>query len=255
MPRLLDKVAIVTGAASGIGKGAAELFAEHGARLALVDRGADELEAVRSRLAEGGAEVVTVPGDVARRETIAGIVDGAVASFGRIDVVFNNAGIMPSGDLLSFAEETWDEVLAVNLKSMFLMCKAVLPHMLEQRSGSIINMSSVAALLTEPGYEAYSSSKAGIIGLTKAVAVSYAEHGVRCNCICPGWVDTPMNRDLAEEAGGIDKLEPIIKRQQPLGRMISTREVANVVLFLASDEASAVTGSAVYVDGAASAAI
>lgn len=255
MPRLLGKVAIVTGAASGIGKGTAELFAEHGARLVLVDRDGDELDAVRSRLVELGAEVVTVPGDVARRETIASIVDRAVASFGQIDVVFNNAGIMPSGDLLSFAEETWDEVLAVNLKSMFLMCKAVLPQMLDRRSGSIINMSSVAALLTEPGYEAYTSSKAGIIGLTKAVAVSYAEHGVRCNCICPGWVDTPMNRDLAEESGGIDKLELIIKRQQPLGRMISTREVANVVLFLASDEASAVTGSAVYVDGGASAAL
>jgi len=255
MPRLLGKVAIVTGAASGIGKGTAELFAEHGARLVLVDRNGEELDAVRRRLAGAGAEVVTVPGDVASRETIAGVVDSAVISFGRIDVVFNNAGIMPSGDLLSFAEETWDEVLAVNLKSMFLMCKAVVPHMLERQSGSIINTSSVVASLTEPGYEAYTSSKAGIIGLTKAVAVSYAAHGVRCNCICPGWVDTPMNRDLAEELGGMDKLEPIIKRQQPLGRLISTREVAYVVLFLASDEASAVTGSAVYVDGAASAAL
>ena len=255
MPRLLGKVAIVTGAASGIGKGTAELFAEHGARLALVDRDGDALDTVRSRLAGVGAEVVAVPGDVARRETIASVVDSAVTSFGRIDVVFNNAGIMPSGDLLSFAEETWDEVLAVNVKSMYLMCKAVLPQMLARGSGSIINMSSVVAFLTEPGYEAYTSSKAGIIGLTKAVAVSYAEQGVRCNCICPGWVDTPMNRDLAEEVGGMDKLAEIIKRQQPLGRLISTREVASVALFLASDESSAVTGSAVYVDGAASAAL
>jgi NAD(P)-dependent dehydrogenase (short-subunit alcohol dehydrogenase family) len=127
--------------------------------------------------------------------------------------------------------------------------------MLAQGGGSIINTSSVMATLTEPGYEAYSTSKAAAIGFTKTVAVSYAEQGVRCNCICPGWVDTPMNRKVAEDLGGMDKLYPIIKAQQPLGRMATTREVGYAVLFLASDESSAVTGSALYVDGAASAAI
>lgn len=148
--------------------------------------------------------------------------------------------------------------MAVNVKGMFLMCKAVIPHMLARGVGSIINTSSVMATLTEPGYEAYTTSKAAVIGLTKAIAVSYAEQGVRCNCICPGWVDTPMNTRLAEELGGLDKLTPIIpiiKQQQPLGRMATTREVGYAVLFLASDESSAVTGSALYVDGASSAAI
>jgi NAD(P)-dependent dehydrogenase (short-subunit alcohol dehydrogenase family) len=135
------------------------------------------------------------------------------------------------------------------------MCREALPHMLERGSGSIISTSSVMATLTEPGYEAYTTSKAAIIGLTKALAVSYAETGIRVNCICPGWIDTPMNVRLAEELGGMDKLAPIIRKQQPNGRLITTREVANVALFLASDESTGMTGSAVYVDGGSTAAI
>ena len=255
MARLTGKTAIITGAASGIGRGTAEVFAEHGARLVLIDRDGPGLEAVRAQLAAQGAEVVVLQGDVAQPATIDGAVALALAQFGQIDVVFNNAGIMPTGDLASFDEMTWDEVMDVNVKGIYLMCKAVISHMLARGAGSIINTSSVMATLTEPGYEAYSSSKAAIIGLTKAIAVSYAEQGVRCNCICPGWVDTPLNARLAEELGGMDKLYPIIKRQQPLGRMATPREVGYAVLFLASDESSAVTGSALYVDGAASAAI
>lgn len=255
MTRLSGKVAIITGAASGIGAGAAEVFAEAGARLALLDRNADGLEEQRSRLAAGGADVIGLTVDVADRKQIAQAVTQIIARWGQIDIVFNNAGIMPHGDLLEFAEETWDAVLDTNLKSMYLMCREVIPHMLERGRGSIINTSSVMAVLTEPGYEAYSSSKSGVIGLTKALAVSYAEQSIRCNCICPGWVDTPMNQKIIEEAGGIEQITPIIKRQQPTGRMASTREVGLAALFLASDESSGVTGSALFVDGAASAAI
>jgi NAD(P)-dependent dehydrogenase (short-subunit alcohol dehydrogenase family) len=253
--RLLDKVSIITGAASGIGRGTAELFAEHGALLVLMDRDGAGLAAARDQLAAEGAQVEIFQGDVSEAAAIEGVVALALERFGRIDVAFNNVGIMPFGDLAGFAEATWDQVMDVNVKSMYLMCKAVIPHMLERGKGSIINTSSVMATLTEPGYEAYSSSKAAVIGLTKAIAVSYAEQGVRCNCICPGWVDTPLNQRLAADLGGMDKLYPIIKAQQPLGRMASTREVGYAVLFLASDESSAVTGSALYVDGASSAAI
>jgi NAD(P)-dependent dehydrogenase (short-subunit alcohol dehydrogenase family) len=252
--RLKDKVCIITGAGSGIGRGTALRFAEEGAKLVLVDRDLEGLAATQAMLPDN-SHALGVRADVSLARDIERVVEDVLRAHGRIDVVFNNAGIMPHGDLRDFAEQTWDEVMDVNVKAMFLMCKAVIPHMLVTGGGSIINTSSVMATLTEPGYEAYTSSKAAVIGLSKAIAVSYAEHGIRCNALCPGWVDTAMNLRLAEELGGMEKLTPIIKAQQPLGRMATTREVANCVLFLASDESSAVTGSALYVDGASTAAI
>jgi NAD(P)-dependent dehydrogenase (short-subunit alcohol dehydrogenase family) len=252
---LTGKTAIITGAASGIGAGTAEVFAEKGAALVLVDRDEAGLRAVAASLAPTGARVETVAGDVARRETAEEAAARAIDAFGAIDVLFNNAGVMTSGDFQEWDEARWDELLDINLRGIYLMCRAVVPRMLEQGSGSIVNTSSVMAFLTEPGYEAYTTSKAGIVGLTKALAVSYADRGLRVNCIQPGWIDTPMNRRLAEELGGMEKLIPIIRKQQPLPRMITTREVGNLVAFLASDEASAISGAAIPIDGAASAAI
>jgi NAD(P)-dependent dehydrogenase (short-subunit alcohol dehydrogenase family) len=273
--RLQDQVAIITGAASGIGAGTAEVFAEQGARLVLVDRDGDRLEATAMEVEQPkGREVenvqqpssarhldsstprlVTYAGDVSDPETARGAERLARETFGGVDILFNNAGVMTSGDFREVDEVAWDDVLDINLRGMYLMCRAVLPGMLERGHGAIVNTSSVMALLTEPGYEAYTTSKAGIIGLTKALAVSYATQGIRVNCICPGWVDTPMNQRLAEELGGMEHLTPIILRQQPNGRMLSTREIGNAVAFLASDEASGITGAALYVDGGASAAI
>lgn len=253
--RLRGKVAIVTGAAAGIGAGTAEVFAEEGARLVLVDRDGEALEATARTLPAAPDAVVTYRGDVAERETALGAVRLAEQAFGGADVVFNNAGVMTYGDFREVDETAWDHLLNINLRGIYLMCHAVIPGMLERGRGAIVNTSSVMAFLTEPGYEAYTTSKAGIVGLTKALAVSYATQGIRVNCICPGWIDTPLNQRLAEELGGIDKLTPIILRQQPNGRMISTREVGNAVAFLASDDASGITGAALYVDGGASAAI
>jgi NAD(P)-dependent dehydrogenase (short-subunit alcohol dehydrogenase family) len=253
--RLKDKVAIITGAASGIGAGTAEVFAAQGARLVLVDRDAKGLQATAETLPVSPDRVVTYAGDVAAAETARGAERLARETFGGVDILFNNAGVMTSGDFREVDETAWDNVLDINLRGIYLMCRAVIPGMLERGRGAIVNTSSVMAFLTEPGFEAYTTSKAGIIGLTKALAVSYAMQGIRVNCICPGWVDTPMNRRLADELGGMDNLTPIILRQQPNGRMISTREIGNAVLFLASDEASGITGTALYVDGGASAAI
>src|SRR5689334_6370021 len=199
---LTGKTAIITGAASGIGAGTAEVFAEKGAALVLVDRDEAGLRAVAASLAPTGARVETVAGNVARRETAEEAAARAIDAFGAIDVLFNNAGVMTSGDFQEWDEARWDELLDVNLRGIYLMCRAVVPRMLEQGHGSIVNTSSVMAFLTEPGYEAYTTSKAGIVGLTKALAVSYADRGLRVNCIQPGWIDTPMNRRLAEELGG-----------------------------------------------------
>lgn len=253
--RLRNKVAIITGAASGIGAGTAEVFAEQGARLVLVDLDGEGLAAVANSLPLADGDVVTYLGDVAAAETARGAVTLAEETFGGADILFNNAGIMPHGEFLDMDEGDWDRVLDVNLRGISLMCRAALPGMLARGRGAIVNTSSVMAFLTEPGYEAYTTSKAGIVGLTKALAVSYATRGIRVNCICPGWIDTPMNQQLAAELGGIEALTPIILRQQPNGRMLSTREVGNAVAFLASDDASGITGATLYVDGGASAAI
>ncbi|SFS66576.1 SDR family NAD(P)-dependent oxidoreductase [Paenibacillus sp. BC26] len=253
--RLLGKIAVITGASSGIGRGVAERFAEEGAKLVLVDRNKEGLTEVAELLRSRGASVVNVPGDVSLSATADRIREAGVEAFGGIDVLFNNAGIMPVAPLLEYAEEDWDQVIDINLKAMFLLSKKLIPEMLKRGGGSIINTSSVMSTLTEPHYTGYTSSKAGIIGLTKAIAVEFAEQGIRCNAICPGWVDTEMNRQLAVQLGGMDKLYPIIKQQQPTGKMATVREIANVVLFLASDESTAVTGASIFADGAASAAI
>ena len=251
MARLAGKVAIITGAAAGIGLGTTERFLEEGCRVVAVDR--DEA-GLRAAFADQ-MEVAICAGDIADPATSNRAVAMAIDQFGHLDIVFNNAGIMTYGDLLDYDLVEWDRLIGINLRGIMLMCKAALPHLLERETASIISTSSVMATLTEPGYEAYTTSKAGIIGLTKALGVSYAETGVRVNCVCPGWIDTPMNARLAEEIGGMDKLEPIIRQQQPNARLITTREVANVVLFLASDESTGMTGSAVYVDGGSTAAI
>lgn len=255
MLRLEGKVAIITGAAAGIGQGTAELFAEEGAKLVLVDRDAVGLEAERVKIAAINPDVRVVAGDVALRSTAEAAVNLAVSEFGSLDILFNNAGIMTYGDFTEVTEDGWDTLQNINIRGIYLFAHAAIPQMLKQGRGAIVNTSSVMGWLTEPGCEAYTTSKAAIIGFTKAIAVSYAEHGIRANAICPGWVDTPLNQKLAADLGGLENLTPIIKRQQPLARMISTREIGYAVLFLASDQASAITGVALPIDGAASSAI
>ena len=254
--RLQGKTAIVTGAASGIGAGTAHLFAEHGARLVLVDQNAAGLSETRRSL-EGVAsdEILVCEGDVSLAQTANNAAAMASEGDRAIDVIFNNAGVMDTGDFLECEESTWDRTIAVNVRGMYLMVRAAIPDMIERQAGSIVNTSSVMAFLTEAHHEAYTTSKAAVIGFTKSLAVSYAEQGIRCNAVCPGWVDTPMNRALAEEMGGVEKLNAVVKQQQPLGRMVSVREVAYAVLFLASDEASGITGATLNVDGAAGSAI
>ena len=249
--RLHDKTAIVTGAASGIGAATALLFAEEGAQLVLVDIDRAGLERQKQAIGNGA---VDCQGDIANVATVRAAVALAKKTTGRVDVLVNNAGIMDTGDPLAFDESAWDRTMAVNVRGMYALVRAALPLMLEQGRGAIVNTSSVMAYLTEPHHEAYTTSKAAVIGLTKAIAVTYAAQGIRSNAICPGWVDTPMNLALADQFG-VDGLAEIVRRQQPLGRMVSVREVAQAVLFLASDEASGITGAVLHVDGGAGSSI
>jgi len=203
--RLKDKVTIITGSASGMGRAAAELFAREGASVVVTDIATDAGEETARKIRDTGSKAIFVAANAAKENDVKNMVSTAIDAFGHIDVLYNNAGIMPSNDgsVTDITEETWDRVLDVNLKSAFLCSKYIIPHMVEQNRGSIINVASFVAFMgcTVP-QDAYTASKGGMLSLTKSFAVQYGKHGIRCNAICPGPIETPLLRALwtSEEA-------------------------------------------------------
>jgi meso-butanediol dehydrogenase/(S,S)-butanediol dehydrogenase/diacetyl reductase len=244
--RLDGKAAIVTGAASGIGQAMAIALAGEGARVTAADVNLDGLTTTASK-ATGTVRVQRC--DVSRADDVRSVVDETVKAFGGLHVLCNNAGISIPNRVTELSEADWDRTLAVNLKGVFLGCKYGIPAMLRSGGGSIINTGSVNSLVAEPYLSAYCASKGGVLMLTKEIALDYAREGIRCNCICPGWVDTPINTPHAEMMGGLDKVLASLPEWQPIGRQGYPQEIASVVVFLASDESSFMTGSAVVVDG------
>ena len=244
---------IITGVASGIGAGTARVCAAAGWQIVLVDCDESGLEQV--------AESLPVPtrcvlGDVGTAECAIAARDAALAlGEGHIDAAIAVAGIMPHGPLAEFSHDEWQRVQRVNVDSVFLLAQHVLPVMAEAGGGAFVATSSAMASQTEPGYEAYTASKAAVIGLVKSLAVSYAKTGVRVNAISPGWVNTPMNDRLAQEMGGWEALRPTIERQQPTGEPASSEDIGQVAKFLASPESAAITGANIACDGAATAFI
>jgi NAD(P)-dependent dehydrogenase (short-subunit alcohol dehydrogenase family) len=234
---LAGKVAIVTGAASGIGRAAVTVFVGEGARVVAGDRAAAVHE-----VAEAG-RVVPVVADVSRREGAEALVRVAESSFGGLDVLFNNAGIERSGAVVDTTEELWHEVLDVNLKSVFLCCRAAIPAMQRRGGGAIVNNASINGIRGNTRLAAYQASKGGVVALTYSIAIDYATQGIRCNAVCPGTIQTPMVGTRTPEV-----LQAMIAKH-PIGRIGQPEEVAWVACFLASDRASFLTGLAVPVAG------
>ncbi|MGB0138013.1 MAG: 3-oxoacyl-[acyl-carrier-protein] reductase [Flavobacteriales bacterium] len=244
MPLLEGKVALITGASRGIGKGIAETFVAEGATVAFTYRSSEEkARALEAELTANGGTAKGFKSDAGDFEQAAKLVEDVVKEFGTVDIVINNAGITRDNLLMRMSEEHWDEIMDVNLKSVFNLTKAVMRTMLKARSGSIINMSSVVGVKGNAGQANYAASKAGIIGFTKSVAAELGSRNIRCNAVAPGFIETEMTAALGEEV--IQQWRDGI----PLKRGGSPDDVANLCLFLASDLSTYITGQTINVDG------
>ncbi|WP_137817792.1 SDR family oxidoreductase [Pseudomonas sp. 2FG] len=250
MGRLTGKVAIVTGASSGIGLATAKLFAEEGAKVVVAARRDAELAKLVAEIGAAGGEAVALAGDVQSEDFAKALVALAVGRFGRLDIAFNNAGTLgEQAPTTEVSEKGWTETLAINLTSAFLGAKHQIPEMIKQGGGSIIFTSTfVGYSFAFPGVAAYAASKSGLIGLTQALAAEYGPQGVRVNSILPGAVDTPMYRDMNDTA----ESQAFITNLHALKRVAKPEELARSVLYLASDDSAFVTGTASLVDGGAS---
>lgn len=246
--RLAGRTALITGAGSGMGRSAAELFAAEGAHVVAGDRDAAAVEATVSAVRAAGGSAIGVVVDVTRAAEVEAAVQAALRAFGALHVLYNNAGVwLPDdGPAPDLDEEVWDRIIAVNLKGAFLGCKYAIPHLVEAGGGSIINVSSVSALRAGKDiYDAYAASKGGVIALTRSVASTWGPKRVRANAICPGSIDTPMTRDSYEDPA----VARFWRERTALGRVGTADEVAQTALWLASDESSYVTGAVIVADG------
>jgi NAD(P)-dependent dehydrogenase (short-subunit alcohol dehydrogenase family) len=247
--RLEGKVALITGAGSGMGRVAAQMFAAEGARVVVAEFAEAAGWETARLVTDAGGDASFVQADVSREDDARRMVEEALAAYGRIDVLYNNAGIMPEADhsVVDTDVAVWDQVMAVNLRGVFLGCKYAIPQMLEQRSGSVINISSFVALLgCSVPQDAYTASKGAVLSLTRSLAVQFGGRGVRSNAICPGPIETPLLMDwlLKDEAAKALRLN-----RNPTGRFGKPEEIVNVAIYLASDESRWTNGAHFVIDG------
>lgn len=245
--KLNGKVALITGGGSGIGKAAAILFAGEGVKVVIADYDAKAGEEAVAELRSTEGEALFIKADVSKSADVEKMFKVTIQSYGKLDILFNNAGIQQTyADVTKTSEEDWDRVIGINLKGVFLGMKHGIPHMLE-RGGVVINTASIAGLVGPPYISAYCASKGGVIQLTKSVALEYATRNIRINCVCPGRTLTPQFERMI--AGSDFKAANPLKPPIPMDRLATPEEIARAVLFLASDDSSYITGSALIVDG------
>ncbi len=249
MTRLAGKVALVTGAGTGIGRACALLFAREGARVAVAARRAEPLATVTAEMARAGGETLAVQCDVTQARQVQDAMRAIVGRFGRLDVVVNNAGALIAATAEETSDADWDRIIDVNVKGTFLVSRAALPELRRTGGGSIINIGSILSLVGMKKRAAYCAAKGGVLLLTRAMALDHAHERIRFNCICPGLVETELIRDLFT---GTPEREDLLRQrieQIPLGRLGQPEDVARLAVFLASEESSWITGAALSVDG------
>lgn len=245
MDRLKGKIALITGGGSGIGRAACLLFAGEGAKVVIADYVAEGGNETVRQIKAAGGEAVFVQADVSKSVDVQNMIATTVKIYGRIDILFNNAGIEgPSAKIANYREEDWERVIAIDLTAVYLGMKYAIPEMLKQGGGVIISTASVAGLVGFPGSGAYAAAKAGVINMTRMVALEYADKNIRVNCICPGIIETPM----VDRVLGNRPREGVVKAE-PIGRLGRPEDIANAALFLASNESSFATGAPFIIDG------
>jgi NAD(P)-dependent dehydrogenase (short-subunit alcohol dehydrogenase family) len=245
---LLGKSALVTGAAAGIGRATAALFAREGARLVVADINSDGLATLRDSLANVTDDVAVVTADVSQPVDARRMIDVAVERYGRLDIAIANAGIIPLASVLEATPADWDEVMSIDGRGMFLTCKYAIEQMLINGGGAIVCLSSISGMAGQLRQSTYGPAKFVASGLTKHLAVEWASQGIRVNAVAPGTINTERVQQLPDEPGGLEYLE-VVKAAHPMGRLGEPSEVANAILFLVSDEASFITGAILPVDG------
>lgn len=253
MGSLEGRTAFVTGGAHGIGRACVECLQASGAAVVFGDVDEEIGREVAERLSSGPAPVEFAPCDVTSEEQVASVVNGAIERFGAVDVVVANAGVDIPFDAATMTQDEWNDFLAIDLKSVWLSVKPALPGMRERRRGSIVTIASIHAFVTSTGKFPYAAAKSGVVGITRSLALDNAKYQIRANAVCPGYTRTRMVMDGIRSAEDPEAAEADMLAIHPLGRIADPMEIANVVAFLASDEASFVTGASILVDGGLSA--
>ena len=246
---LKDRIAVVTGAGSGIGRAGAMIMAREGALVVIADRDPAAGEATASDIRDAGGRAEAVATDVGDDTAVEGLIEGTLGRYGRIDILHSHAGIQVGGTLMEVGTDGMDASWRINVRAQFLAAKTVMPAMIAQGGGVILNTASNSGVFYDREMIAYATSKHAVVAMTRQMSLDYAKHNVRINALCPGWVDTPFNAPFIAQMGGRDAIENYVRTKIPMGRWASAEEIAEAILFLVSDRSSFMTGQALVVDG------